>query len=215
MITSAQEYMSRLQDIRDQNLRFERLQIPSDEAVYAVDLNARLIDTPVYLSTETDHFAETVFFSVDRYFDTIDLANSTCIIQYINANGENYVYVVPVYDLETYAEYGKMLVPWCIQGHATAAPGVIKFAIRFYHLTKIDRDGVDKPEYQFDYIINTQVATSKILVGMGNDFLMDATNPMEEVALASEWETLFSELKEIIGDDEHPSQLHLYWTVLD
>jgi hypothetical protein len=45
---------------------------------------------------------------------------------------------------------------------------------------------------------------------MGNDFLLDATNAMEEVALASEWEVLFSELKEILGDDEHPSQLLLY-----
>lgn len=216
MITSAQEYLSRLQDIRNANLHFQALNIPSDEQVYAVDLNARTIDTPIYLSTETDHYAETVFFSVDRYFENIDLAQSTCIIQYINANGEPYVYVVPVYDIETYAEYGKMLIPWCIQGHATAAPGVIKYAIRFYHLSEqvesLDDNTDIHTNYVFDYIINTQVASSKILVGMGNDFLLDATNSMEEVALASEWEALFSELKEIIGDgtDEHPSQLHLY-----
>jgi hypothetical protein len=214
MITSAQEYLSRLQDIRDANLHFQALNIPSDEKVYAVDLNARTIDTPIYLSTETDHYAETVFFSVDRYWENIDLAQSTCIIQYINANGEPYVYVAPIYDLETYAEFGKILIPWCIQGHATAASGVIKYAIRFYHVSKQeifnnDTGNIDY-QYEFDYIINTQMATSRILVGMGNDFLLDATNAMEEVALASEWEVLFSELKEILGDDEHPSQLLLY-----
>ena len=210
MITSAQEYLSRLQDIRNENLHIGTLQIPSDEKVYAVDLNARIIDTPIYLSTETDHFAETVFFSVDRYFENIDLAESTCIIQYINANGEAYVYVVPVYDIETYAEFGKMLIPWCIQGHATAAPGVIKYAIRFYHLTEhqvLENNEVNT-EYEFDYIINTQVASSKILVGMGNDFLLDATNAMEEVALASEWEALFSELKDIVNDENHELKLY-------
>jgi len=212
MITSAQEYLSRLQEIKNNNFHLQPLQIPSDEKVYAIDLNARTIDTPVYLSTETDHYAETVFFSVDRYWENIDLADSTCIIQYINANGEAFVYVVPIFDIETYAEFGKMLIPWCIQGHATAAPGIIRYAIRFYHLSEVyeemeDNAGNPEVKYAFDYIINTQVASSRILVGMGNDFLLDATNAMEEVALASEWEQLFSELREIITDQNHQLRL--------
>lgn len=111
MITSAKEYLARLQDIRNANLHTETLNIPADEAVYNIDLNARTVDAPEFLSTETDHTAETVFFCVDRYFENIDLADSTCLIQYINANGDGYVYVVPIYDLETYAEDGKMLIP--------------------------------------------------------------------------------------------------------
>ena len=188
MITSAKEYLSRLQEIRNENLHTETLYIPSDELVYAVDLNARVIDTPVYLSTETDHIAETVFFCVDRYFETFDLAESTCIIQYINANGDPFVYLVPVYDLETFANEGRMLIPWVIEGNATAAAGTIKYAIRFYHLTKHEVLNGDKIEYEydFDYIINTQVAQSKILKGMGKTFLNDADNPIEEVASASE-----------------------------
>ena len=213
MITSSKEYLSRLQDIRNENLHFQPLHIPSDEKVYAVDLNARTVDTPTYLSTETDHYAETVFFSVDRYFDNIDLAESTCIIQYVNANGEPYIYIAPIYDLETYAEFGKILIPWCIQGHATAAPGVIKYAIRFYHVTKHEVLSDTNPsevtyEYEFDYIINTQVVSSRILVGMGDPFFNNATNELEEVALASEWEALFSELRGLLDDPNH--QLALY-----
>ena len=118
MITSAQEYLANLQKIRDENLHTEPLVIPADELIYNVDLNARTIDTPVYLSTETDHIAETVFFAVDRYYETHDLAQSTCIIQYINAKNESYVYVVPVFDLETYADEGKILIPWVIHLYA-------------------------------------------------------------------------------------------------
>ena len=214
MITSAKEYLARLQEIRNENLHTETLYIPSDELVYAVDLDARTIDTPVFLSTETDHVAETVFFCVDRYFETYDLAESTCVIQYINAKNEPYIYVVPVYDLESYAEYGKMLIPWVIQGHATEAAGTIKYAIRFYRLHKIERpEGTIGDEYEFDYIINTQVAQSKILKGMGATFLENAPNPLAEIAAPSEWEELFSELREIIDDPTH--QLKLYWTILD
>ena len=84
MITSAKEYLANLQRIRNQDIHKEILQIPSDELIYNIDLNARTVDAPVYLSRETDHIAETIFFSVDRYYETHDLANSVCIIQYIN-----------------------------------------------------------------------------------------------------------------------------------
>ena len=207
MITSAKEYLANLQRIRDENLHTEVLQIPSDELVYNVDLNARTIDTPVYLSTETDHIAETVFFAVDRYYETHDLAKSTCIIQYINAKNQSYVYVVPVFDIETYADEGKILIPWVIQGHATEAAGTIKYAIRFYHVNEIDRLN-GEVEYEFDYIINTQVAQSRILKGMGETFLNNALSPLEEVATVDVWQQLYQELTDIIADEDH--QLSLY-----
>lgn len=207
MITSAKEYLANLQRIRDENLRTEVLQIPSDELVYNVDLNARTVDAPVYLSTETDHIAETVFFAVDRYYETHDLAKSTCIIQYINAKNESYVYIVPVFDTETYADEGKILIPWVIQGHATAAAGPIKYAIRFYHINTIERlNGA--VEYEFDYIINTQVAQSRILKGMGETYLNGALSPLEEVATVDVWQQLYQQLTDIIADEDH--QLNLY-----
>ena len=192
MITSAQEYFSRLQDIRNQNLHKEVLQIPSDELIYAVDLNSRTIDTPVYLSTETDHTAETIFFIVDRYYETYDLSQATCVIEYINAKNEPGIYLVPIYDLETYAEEGKMLIPWVIQGKATRAAGTIRYAIRFYHLTKVERpEGMERGnEYIYDFIINTQVAQSKILKGMGETFFEQADPALDGVVDVIDGETV-------------------------
>ena len=214
MITSAQEYFSRLQDIRNENLHKEVLQIPSDELIYAVDLNSRTIDTPVYLSTETDHTAETIFFIVDRYYETYDLAQSTCIVEYINAKNEPGIYLVPIYDLETYAADGKMLIPWVIQGGATKAAGTIKYAIRFYHLHKVERpEGTETgTEYAYDYIINTQVAQSKILKGMGETFFEQATPALDGVVDVVEgvtvpvtvdmWQKVYQDLTEMFRDPE-------------
>lgn len=221
MITSAHEYLSRLQEIRNENLHTEVLQIPSDELIYAVDLNSRTIDTPVYLSTETDHTAETIFFIVDRYYETYDLSQATCIIEFINAKNEPGIYLVPIYDLETYAEDGKMLIPWVIQGKATKAAGTIKYAIRFYHLNKVERpEGTETgTEYEYDYIINTQVAQSKILKGMGETFLEDASNPLEEITSVDTWALLYTQLTNLFKEPEegHPEygSLNLYWTKLD
>lgn len=210
MITSAKEYLAHLQEIRNANLHTEVLNIPADETVYYIDLNARTIDTPEFLSVETDHVAETVFFCVDRYFDNFDLAQSTCLIQYINANGDGYVYVAPIYDLETYAEEGKMLIPWVIQGNATIASGTIRYAVRFYKLHKTE--GLDgNNQYNFDYIVNTQMAQSKILKGMGTGYLDPATSSIEEVAPASAWEELYQNLVDLMNpESENYQALHLY-----
>ena len=222
MITSAQEYFSRLQDIRNQNLHKEVLQIPSDELIYAVDLNSRTIDTPVYLSTETDHTAETIFFIVDRYYETYDLSQATCVIEYINAKNEPGIYLVPIYDLETYAEEGKMLIPWVIQGKATRAAGTIRYAIRFYHLTKVERpEGMERGnEYIYDFIINTQVAQSKILKGMGETFFEQADPALDGVVdvidgetvpvTADMWQEIYQDLTGMLQSGE----LSLYWTIL-
>ena len=188
MITSAYEYLSHLQEIQNINLRKERLNIPEDEPIYAIDLNTRTIETPTFLSVETDHTAETVFFKVDRYFDTIDLADSTCIIQYVNAKGQTYIYAVPVYDVQTLATEGKMLIPWVIQGPATIAPGTIRYAIRFYHLNKVpitiqsENELITTGEYnyEFDYIINTVPSTSRILSGLGDNGYSMAQGTFEE-----------------------------------
>ena len=188
MITSAYEYLSHLQEIQNINLRKERLTIPEDEPVYEINLNTRTIETPTFLSVETDHTAEAVFFKVDRYFDTIDLADSTCIIQYVNAKGKTYIYAVPIYDTQTLADEGKMLIPWVIQGPATVSAGTIKYAIRFYNIKKKQvtiQDGdnlvaTGEYNYDFDYIINTIPATSRILSGMGDKGYTLAEGVFEE-----------------------------------
>ena len=184
MITSAQEYLSRLQDIRNENLHKEVLQIPSDELIYAVDLNSRTIDTPVYLSTETDHTAETIFFIVDRYYETYDLSQSTCVIEFINAKNEPGIYLVPIYDLETYAADGKMLIPWVIQGSATKAAGTIKYA---WYIINTGKDPAD--------------AEPDELIEGADKFTYkpeDAANPLEEITTADVWQELYQELTSVL-----------------
>lgn len=166
MITTPEEYIAKLYLIQNNNLPTVALLLPSDEAIYNVDLNSRAIEAPEFLSTETDHFAETIYFKVDRYFDNMDLTKTVCIIQYENENALNadgdpaggFTYLVPFYDIEHFKEENKILIPWAIGGPATAAAGNITFAIRFY---KYNADGT-----ALTYNLNTLPATSKILHGM-------------------------------------------------
>ena len=166
MITTPEEYLAKLYQIQDNNLPTIALLLPSDETIYNVDLNSRTIEAPEFLSTETDHFAETIYFKVDRYFDNMDLTKTVCIIQYendssVNADGDpagGFAYLVPFYDISHFEEENKILIPWAIGGPATAAAGNVTFAIRFY---KFNAEGTS-----LIYNLNTLPATSKILHGM-------------------------------------------------
>lgn len=121
MITFSPEYQEKLWEIQNMNLLRKVVLVPHNEKILAVDLNARTIETPEFLSVSKDHEAETIYFEFDRYYDMVDLTTMICIIQYKNAAGEEFIYPVPFYDIDTLSYKGnKVLIPWCIQGPATA-----------------------------------------------------------------------------------------------
>lgn len=178
MMTDPNEYWLLLYRIQDANNLANTLgqaspiPIPSDEPILFIDLNKRQIESPEFLSVKHDHHAETIFFSVDRYFDSVDLATKTCVIHYINADNQSRIYAVPYYD--TIKEKDKIIFPWCISGEVTKKEGPVKFSVRFYE--------VDIDNRCFLYNLNTQPAISKVLYGM------DSTIPEEYCSLDMQFE---------------------------
>lgn len=139
----------------------ETIILPTGKVLYEIDLSTRTIHGPETLSVQSDHYAETVYFLIDRYYDNMDLAQTNCVVQYVS-NGESYVYAVPFCDVTTYE--GKMIVPWTISASATKTAGTIKYFVKFYLV-----EGITSPETgevidaAFTYSLNTLPATSTIL----------------------------------------------------
>lgn len=160
MITTPQEYYEKLAQIDELSKSQVALLMPHDERIYNIDLNARTIDAPEFLSVEADHRAETIYFLVDRFYDNVDLSTTNCIIHYINADGEARVYPVPFLDIETFSEDNKMLIPWLIEGAATKAAGKVTYAVKFFKIIRED----NQPAVSYE--LNTLLATSQVLHGM-------------------------------------------------
>ena len=140
----------------------ETIIIPSSAKLYDIDLKAREIHGPETLSVQSDHYAETVYFLVDRYYDNMDLAQTNCVVQYVSS-GNSYVYAVPFCDITTYE--GKMIIPWTISASATENSGTIKYFIRFYMI-----EGAFNPDApsttedaHFTYSLSTLPTTSTVL----------------------------------------------------
>lgn len=169
MITSAEEYNALLYKIQDQNAPSLAVLLPSDEKIYTVDLETRQIEAPEYLSVEADHMAETIWFKCARFYDNIDLSNTVCLIEYINADGTPFIWAVPFYDVVTLSsqdpelgiEEPMMLFPWVIEQSATKTPGEIKFSMRFY---KLDSSGTE-----LIYNLNLLPNSTTVLKGIDSD----------------------------------------------
>lgn len=180
--------------------------LPSDERTFDVDLSSRTISVPTFLSVAKDHRAETVYFLVDRFFEYKDLATTSCMIEYINAEGKGGYYPVPFYDISSYPRYfseengeqviheAKMIIPWCIEGDVTAAAGEVQFILRFYEL--------DHTKTKLIYNVRTQVATAQVLVGMDPGVLDEAAADLE------------ANFAQQINDKIEHATATIYWTDL-
>jgi hypothetical protein len=63
-----------------------------------------------------DHSSEIIYFKIDRFYDYMDLSTTACLIEYVNAKKETGLYAVPFYDIMSFQNEDKMLIPWCING---------------------------------------------------------------------------------------------------
>lgn len=195
MVTNFRDYEEMLWQIQSNAPTKKALLLPKDEKIFDVNLESRTINVPEFLSVEKDHQAETIFFKFDRYYDYMDLTTKTCVIQYINANGDSFIYPVPWYDTETFGFEKKVLIPWCIQGAATEAAGIVKFAIRFYSIDV---------NHKITYDLNTLVAQGRVLKGQEGEF-----ENFSESSI-----TLDNSLLELIQELEQAKNdglLALYW----
>lgn len=212
MITTSQEYLQNLYILQDQN--FPQLiasDIPEDEAKLIIDLNTRMVSAPEFLSVEKDHNAETLYFMVDRYFDNVDLATMSCIVQYQNASKDTssngYIYAVPRYYLIAPEGQQKLIFPWVIEGPATAYSGTVTFSVRFYRISGEYHEDINQSTLQYEYLLNTLPAKSKVLEGM--DVLETSENYTYNPNVFAD---IYQQIKEI--KDAYTDTNILYWIKL-
>lgn len=178
MITPKEEYLNKLGQIQQANQNGTYFPIPEVEKIYTIDLNTRRCEAPSHLSVTDDHQAEIIFFEVDRYFDKQDLAALTCVISYVNASGEYYVYPVPCKDTTTKREEGKMILPWVIDSDVTWGAGTVRFAFKFYE--------INPATLEYSYALSTTPATTKVLEGLRVRYV-NATEQAREDNVAGKW----------------------------
>ena len=131
---------------------------PTLEPQIVIDSDLRVIEVPqelVKIAVEGDHHAETLFFTIPRYFDGDDLSTHSCIIRYINAQNEyGESETIQIKTTDDTITFG-----WLLDNYVTKYAGQISFTIQF---ETIDSDGLS---YQWQ----TTPANLTIMSALGID----------------------------------------------
>lgn len=124
---------------RDKVISDKLLILPLDENDFAIDADSRKISIPASFSKNGvgvagDHFVETLYFTIDRYFDTIDFADDSiqAIVEWQNADGDKYY--SPAWTKVLDDDEEKVIIGWVLTDKATSKAGIIKFSVRLFRL---------------------------------------------------------------------------------
>lgn len=147
--TNVGHYLSYISNLVDINPVY--LMLPADEAPFVIDANTRTIDVPRDFSqcsgVESDNYAEIITFTIDRYFDYMDLSEATIAVQWKNtaANTEG-LSLIKLIDLDSLRFENKIRFGWPLTKEMTKKAGNLQFAVRFF-----TRDS----DNNFNYLFNT------------------------------------------------------------
>ena len=199
-------YYALLKSISDKTIALEVQKNLLSVNLFRIDLNAREIIAPVgyldFIGVVGEHKAETITFEVDRYYEDVDLADMTIVIEYINADGEGRVSPVLARDFTTFD--GKILFDWIIDQDFFRTAGEVQFDVRFYMVGDAEDNNV--LNRALVYSLRTRPFVSQVLDTLPIDF-----EGMEEQyadSFASQIETLIGSTQAL---EQKINNKELYW----
>lgn len=136
-ISTLDEYFQHLNEIslKDPSL----IILPLDEEKFFIDGNSRKITIPQAfvkngVGVQGDHYAEYIYFEIDRYFENIDFGSPsiTAVVEFIDANQQKHF--TKAWIKYTDEKSSKVLIGWPITQDVTSKAGLIKFSVRLFEL---------------------------------------------------------------------------------
>lgn len=147
--------------------------LPATEQTFDIDANTRSIKVPdnfakYGVGVQGDEIAEILYFSIDRFFDAVDLAEKEILIQWKHEKDANSAQnLSATYKRSLTLQPGKIVFGWPISKDITEKPGNVLFSVRFY-----EREGEDDNAVLI-YSFSTTTASIKIQSGL--DFELNPT----------------------------------------
>lgn len=244
MVGDINDYFTILGQLKEKVVKKEIdpyfLILPNDEPLLKIDANTRKIDTKGWesgIGTQGDELAEVIYFSIDRYFDTVDLADpkKEIFIQWENAAGDQGLSMTINKTVNYPSAPNKLVFGWPITSDITKAAGNVKFSVRFYERNT----PASNEEYKLYYSFGTITAVLKVNPSqdfeISNPDVLSITNKnaiiyemmrdskvsgLDATAIAPTFESIsttpaFEPAEWNLGDNELPFQTRATFTEAD
>lgn len=174
-INSLEEYFSILEVLASINTNFQIMPLYADEEPFKIEANERKIKIPsnknVY-AVKGDHYAETIFFKIPRYFDTMDFNDTEIYIQWkINGVEGN----TKAYRRDITTSNEELIFGWVLNNKITSQTGKLEFSVRFVKIN----------EGKIKYSYSTLPETIQIQTTLEHDLsnFVDVSEDMEDLLI--------------------------------
>lgn len=150
---SLDDYFAHMADLLALNPAY--MMLPIDESAFTINANTRAISTPKVVTLQNDQIAETLMFTVDRYFDYMDLYNATVYVQWTLPSGKEGATEIELKDITTIP--GKIRFGWPLDSEITAEVGTVRYSVRFWQKGVVKENNVDveKVVYSFNTLTSS------------------------------------------------------------
>ena len=198
-VMTLNQYFAYLQDLislsSEEDISYF-LRLPLDEELFEINANTRAIKIPSNFSAngvgvQGDETAEIIYFSIDRYFDHMDLANEDMqiVIQWEtkDKNRNTIKGISPNFGKDLGTIPGKIIFGWPIYSELTESATPITFAVRFFSLGEEDSNGVRA--------LNYSLATLPATISVGATIDYDLIN--KTVVEVDRGKTITSRIKNV------------------
>ena len=156
---------------------YRYIMLPLEEEAFAINANSRDIVIPSgfkkLVSVQGDVIAETLIFTIDRFFDYMDLLNTDIYVQWKDVDGEDRATPINMIYYDEVSQ--KIYFGWPIHAEITKAARAVEFSVRF--LVKNNNDIV--------YSLNTKTHAVTIAKALKPDFtsniVLDGTTAFSSI----------------------------------
>lgn len=215
-VNSLEEYYSILLTLSSIDTNFAILPLYIDEEPFTILANERRIHIPdgqnVY-AVKGDHYAEVIFFKINRYFDIMDFNATDIYIQWKigDKSGMSKSYLRDIHSEDNYLIFG-----WALNKDITSSIGELEFSVRFilqegttlkYSYATLPNSITiqDSLEVNTSKVIDPTAGMSQLLVNYPLYNTDTAESPIFETNIGEEDYFLFEDL-----DGEGPGKVEGY-----
>lgn len=141
--------------------------LPLDETTFDIDANKRTIYNPNIVVMQNDQLAETILFTIDRFFDFKDLATADIYVQWTLPDGKTSGATrIELKDYETIP--GKIRFGWPLDTKVTSQKGKVQFSVRFWN-----KDESDVVVYSLNTLTSSLTINESLQPELTDDTLVD------------------------------------------
>lgn len=134
--------------------------LPIDEETFDIDANTRKVAVPADyakngIGVQGDEVAEVIYFTIDRFFDSMDLSSRDMNIAIQWETADKVAGVSKEYLRDINSVPGKLVFGWPLTSDITKVPGKVKFSVRFYTIGSRINETTNTTEKYLTYNFNT------------------------------------------------------------